>query len=294
MEKTKKIKAKKYNLMKKTPAEYVLYSIVFAIFCFFAASYVYMLFWCFYSGTRAPDIVVTDPFGFSKPNFGNYIEVFRIMDANGAGFVEMLLNSLYFSIFGCAISIMVTTMFAYVCNKYTFPCSKLFYMIIIVITMLPIYGSGSGMYKMLFNLGFLNSPLMLLTSIGGFNMNFLYLFAFFSGLSWNYAEAAQIDGANDWQVFFQIMFPQSIAMVGSLYVLAWLAEWNSYGTALIYLPKMPTLAVGIYQFQQQMQYESRYDILYAACAISIIPPLTLFVLCNNALMSNISLGGIKE
>ena len=86
MEKTKKVKVKKYNLMKKTPAEYVLYSIVFAIFCFFAASYVYMLFWCFYSGTRAPDIVVTDPFGFSKPNFGNYIEVFRIMDANGAGF----------------------------------------------------------------------------------------------------------------------------------------------------------------------------------------------------------------
>ena len=294
MEKTKKVKVKKYNLMKKTPAEYVLYSIVFAIFCFFAASYVYMLFWCFYSGTRAADIVVTDPFGFSKPNFGNYIEVFRIMDANGAGFLEMLLNSMYFSIFGCAISIMVTTMFAYVCNKYTFPGAKLIYSIIIVMMTLPIYGSGSGMYKLLYNLKLLNSPLMLLTSIGGFNMHFLYIYAFFSGVSWNYGEAAQIDGANDWQIFFKIMFPQAIAMVGSLYVLMWLGEWNSYGTALIYLPKMPTLAVGIYQFQQQMQYESRYDILYAACAISIIPPLVLFTLCNSALMSNISLGGIKE
>ena len=107
-------------------------------------------------------------------------------------------------------------------------------------------------------------------------------------------ESAKLDGANDWQIFFKIMFPQAIAMVGSLYVLAWLAEWNSYGTALIYLPKMPTLAVGIYQFEMQMKYASRYDILYAACAISMIPPLLLFALCNNALMSNISLGGIKE
>ena len=280
--------------MKKTPAEYVLYSIVFLIFCFFSASYLYMVFWCFYSGTRAPDIVVTDPFGFSKPNFKNYIDVFELMEANGSGFLQMLANSLYFSIFGCAIAIMVTTMFAYVCCKYRFPGSKLIYMIIIVITTLPIYGSGSGMYRLLFNLGLLNSPLMLITSIGGFNMNFLYIYAFFSGVSWNYAEAAQIDGANDWQIFFKIMFPQAIALVGSLYVLAWLAEWNSYGTALIYLPKMPTLAVGIYQFEMQMKYASRYDILYAACAISMIPPLLLFALCNNALMSNISLGGIKE
>ena len=172
------MKVKKYNLMKKTPAEYVLYSIVFLIFCFFSASYLYMVFWCFYSGTRAPDIVVTDPFGFSKPNFKNYIDVFELMEANGSGFLQMLANSLYFSIFGCAIAIMVTTMFAYVCCKYRFPGSKLIYMIIIVITTLPIYGSGSGMYRLLFNIGLLNSPLMLITSIGGFNMNFLYIYAF--------------------------------------------------------------------------------------------------------------------
>ena len=135
---------------------------------------------------------------------------------------------------------------------------------------------------------------MLVTSIGGFSMNFLYMHAFFSGMSWNYAEAAQIDGANDWQIFFKIMFPQSIAMVGSLYVLAWLTEWNSYSTALIYLPKLPTLAVGIYLFKTQMVYSSRMNLLYAACFVSMIPPLVIFILCNGALMSNVSLGGIKE
>ena len=281
-------------LTKKTPAEYVLYSIVFVIFCFFAFTYLYMVFWCFYSGLRAADAVAIDPFGFSKANFKNYIDVFKLMEANGTGFIQMTLNSMYFSILGCAINIMVTTMFAYVCAKYRFPGSKLIYNTVIVVITLPIYGSGTAMYRLLFHMGIMNSPWMLITSIGGFSMNFLYMHAFFSGMSWNYAEAAQIDGANDWQIFFKVMFPQSIAMVGSLYVLMWLAEWNSYGTALIYLPKMPTLAVGIYQFKTQMLYDSKMNILYAACFVSMIPPLVIFALCNGALMSNVSLGGIKE
>lgn len=113
-------------------------------------------------------------------------------------------------------------------------------------------------------------------------------------MSWSYAEAAEIDGANDWQIYFKVMFPQALTMVGSLFLMLWIAEWNSYGTALIYLSKLPTLAVGIYLFNVDMMYSSRPDILYAACTISILPPLIIFIFCNNALMSNVSLGGIKE
>ena len=161
-------------------------------------------------------------------------------------------------------------------------------------TTLPIFGSGSATYKLLYNLGFLNSRLMILTSLGGFSMNFLYMYAFFRGVSDTYAEAAEIDGANDWQIFFKVMLPQSMAMAGSLFIILWMAEWNSYGTALIYLNKMPTLAVGIYLFQTHMMYKSSMNILYAACFISLLPPLLIFITCNGMLMSNVSLGGIKE
>ena len=115
-------------------------------------------------------------------------------------------------------------------------------------------------------------------------------------MSWSYAEAAEIDGANDFQIYFKVMFPQAITMFGSLFLMLWMADWNNYGTALIYLSKMPTLAVGIYKFKQDMVYfgGGRPDILYAACTLVLIPPLVMFALCNKALMSNVSLGGIKE
>lgn len=285
---------KKHGTVKKTPAEKILYSIVFLVFCLFAASYVYVVFWCFYSGLRTADEAVVHPFGFSAVHFENYIRVFRELKVNDSNFFDMLINSLYFSCLGSALNILITTMFAYVCAKYRFFGSNLIYSVVIVVTTLPIFGSGTATYKLLYHLGFLNSRLMILTSLGGFSMNFLYMYAFFRGVSKTYAEAAEIDGANDWQIFFRIMLPQSMAMAGSLFIILWMAEWNSYGTALIYLNKMPTLAVGIYLFQTQMIHQSSMNILYAACFISLLPPLIIFVTCNSMLMSNVSLGGLKE
>ena len=183
---------------------------------------------------------------------------------------------------------------AYVTSKYKFFGSKAVYLIVLVVITLPIYGSTSSMYKLLYNLHFLNSRLMIFTSLNAFSIYYMYFFAFYKGVSWSYAEAAQIDGANHWQIYFKIMLPQSVTMFGSLFLLLWMTEWNSYATALIYLPKLPTLAVGIYLFEQDMTYESRMDILYAACFISLLPPLVMFACFNNALMNNVSLGGIKE
>lgn len=284
----------KRHKIKKTPSQIVLYTLVFIIFCLFAISYVYLVIWCFYSGLRTADDVTTNPFGFSSVHFGNYIEVFTKLKVNDSNFFDMLLNSLYFSCLGSALNILVTSMFAYVCAKYRFPGSNLIYSIVIVVTTLPIFGSGSATYKLLYHLGFLNSPLMILTSLGGFSMYFLYMYSFYKSMSWSYAEAAEIDGANDWQIFFKVMLPQSIPMAGSLFIMLWMAEWNSYGTALIYLNKMPTLAVGIYLFQTKMMYNSSMNILYAACFISLLPPLIIFIACNSTLMNNVSLGGIKE
>ena len=284
----------KNSLQRKTVAEIVLYALVFLVFCAFAFTYVYMIFWCFYSGLRSYDEIARNPFGFSAVHPRNYIDVFQLLSANGSSFFEMLLNSVYFSMLGPFLAISVTSMMAYVTSKYKFFGAGAVYFIVLIVITLPVYGSSSAQYNLLYNLGIINTRWMILTSLNGFSMYYMYFYAFYKNLSWSYAEAAMLDGANDWQIYFRVMLPQSITMFGSLFLLLWMADWNNYGTALIYLPQMPTLAVGIYLFKTQMIYNSRLDILYAACGISLLPPLVMFIACNNALMSNVSLGGIKE
>ena len=188
----------------------------------------------------------------------------------------------------------VTSMMAYVTAQYKFFGSRAVYFVVLVVITMPLYGSGTAMYKLLFKLNFLNSRWMILTSLNAFSIYYMYFYAFYRGLSKSYSEAAEIDGANKWQIYFKIMFPQAITMFGSLFLLLWITDWNNYSGALLYLSKLPTLAVGIYVFNIQMQYDSKPHILYAGCTIALLPPLIIFICFNSALMSNVSLGGIKE
>lgn len=277
-----------------TPSEIVFRVLAFLFYLAVSFSYVYLIVWCFYSGTRDHLEFAKDPFGFSPIHLEHYVEVFEKIESNGTSFFGMILNSIYFSFFGPLLTIFVSCRLAYTTSKYKFFGAGLIYTVIIVVITLPIYGSQSSMYRLLYQLGWLNSRLMLLTSINGFSIWYLYFYGFFKSVSWTYAEAAKIDGANPWQIYYRVMLPQAMPMFGSLFLMLWVADWNSYGTALIYLPKMPTLAVGIYQFQTLARYNNRMDLLYAACALSMLPPLILFIFCNKALMSNVSIGGIKE
>ena len=103
-----------------------------------------------------------------------------------------------------------------------------------------------------------------------------------------------MDGANDFDIYFRIMFPQVINLFGALFLITWVGDWNNYSSALIYLSKLPTLAGGIYTFELNMIQHARRDILYAAYMITAVPPLILFICFNKVLTSNISIGGIKE
>lgn len=283
------------KFFKKPVSEQVVYCIVFLIFFAFALSYLYIFYWGITAGLKSHTEIVTDPFKLpSAPRFKNYIEVFSLLEVNGFSFFGMLFNSLYFSLLGPLILNMVSCMLAYVTSKYKFPGSKLYMVIVTIMLTMPIYGSGGSAYRLYYRLGLINSYSHIILAFGGMNMTYMLFHAAFSSLSWSYAEAAFIDGANDYTVFFRIMLPQVMNIFGALFLLAWIADWNNYSSALIYLPKLPTLAGGIYLFELDMTYKVRRDILYAAYMVTSIPPLILFILFNNALTSNVSLGGIKE
>lgn len=281
-------------LKRKTLPEILIYSFVSLFFAAVAFSYLYILFWAIMSGAKTHDEIVMNPFSFpSKWMWEHFVEVTKVLEVNGHNFFEMLFNSCYFSIVGCLLQQFTTVTFAYCCTKYKFPGSELPYVIILIMMTLPIYGAGGAQYKLFRNLGLVDSYWHVICSAGGMSAQFLYYRAFFKNLSWTYAEAAQIDGAGHFQIYFKVMLPQARPIFGALFLTSWLASWNNYESALLYLPNLPTLPVGIYQFNVEMMYRARLDILFAACVLVSIPALVLFIAFNKVITTNVSLGGIK-
>ncbi len=282
------------NFRRKAPIEIAIHIFVSIIFFMVAASYVYLLVWAVIAGCKTHNEIVLDPFGLPETwHWEHFVEVFQRLEVNGNNFFHMLFNSVYFSVLTTLVSQFTTMSFAYCCSKYKFPGQKLVYPIILVMMTLPLYGSGGATYTLISKLGLIDSYWHIILAIGGFGPAALYYMAYFKNLSWTYAEAGKMDGANDYQIYFKIMIPQAKPIFGALYLTNWLAAWNSYDSQLIYLPSLPTLPVGIYQFNTEMIYRARLDILFAACIIICIPALILFIVFNKTITTNVSIGGIK-
>ena len=283
-----------HSFKRKSPAEIIVYSFVSVLFLAVALSYVYVLFWAVMSGAKTHDEIVMNPFSLPvKWNWSHFIEVFTQLNVNGHGFTEMLFNSCYFSVVGSLIQQFVTVTFAYCCTKYEFKGSNIPYTIILIMMTLPIYGAGGATYKLYRDLGLIDTYLHVIASAGGMSAQFLYYRAFFKNMSWTYAEAGMMDGAGPFGIYCKIMLPQARPIFGALFLTTWLASWNSYESTLLYLPNKPTLPVGIFQFNVEMLYRARLDILFAACVLVSIPALVLFATFNKVITTNVSVGGIK-
>lgn len=282
------------SFQRKSKGEIALHVFVSLVFLLVAASYVYTFLWAVIAGAKTHVEIVVDPFGLPEIwHWEHYIEVFSLLEVNGHGFWEMLFNSVYFSVAAVFVQQFCTMSFAYCCTKYKFPGSTLPYTIILIMMTLPLYGTGGAVYRLMTNLGLIDSYAQIITSASGFSVIFLYYRAFFLNMSWSYAEAAQIDGAHDFQIYFKVMLPMAKPIFGALFLTNWLGIWNSYESPLVYLPNKPTLPVGIYQFNTEMLYKARFDILFAACVIISIPAIVLFAVFNKVITTNVSVGGLK-
>lgn len=282
------------SLRRKSKAEMALYLFVAFIFFLVAASYVFIFLWAILSGAKTHTEVVMEPFGLPEIwHWEHFLDVFNMLEVNGSTFWDMLFNSVFFSVVGTFISLFTTMNFAYCCTKYKFFGSTWPYVIIVVMMTLPIYGAGGAEYRLYYNLGFIDSYTSILTSIGGFSALFLYFRAFFQNLSWSYAEAAMMDGAGHFSIYFRVMAPMAKPIFGALYLSSWLEGWNNYQAGLIFRPNLPTLPVGIYQFNLEMVHRARLDILFAACVLIALPAIILFIVFNKVITTNVSIGGLK-
>ena len=282
------------SLERKSVSEKIVHISVSVIFMAVALSYLYLLVWAVIAACKTHTEIALEPFGLPETwNWKNFLAIPELLKVNRNTFWDMLFNSAYFCILCALLTQFCSLTFAYALSKYTFPGSKWIYLVILVTISLPIYGNAGATYKLYHDLGLINSYAQIIPSYNGFNMFALYYYAYFTNLSWTYAEAAKVDGANDFQIYFKIMLPQAKPIFGALFLTQWINLWNSYESHLVYLSEKPTLSVGIYQFNKEMIYNARLDILFAACVVVMIPALVLFVVFNKAITTNVSVGGIK-
>lgn len=289
-------KQKERELVKKTPAFIVFFTLMFIVLLLHAISLIYPFIWLVLNSLKTNyEYVTTSSLNLPQSwQFANYIEVFTVFKVKNVNFVMMLVNSIWWSVGNTVIGVFMGCVVSYTVARFEFKAKPIVYGVIMFTMMFPIYGSGAAAYKQLFTLGLYDNPLLLIKSAGGYGgFQFLMLYAFFRGLPQDYMEAAEIDGAGNFTTFIRIMLPMAIGPILALCVVSFVGCWNDYMTSIISLPSFPGLATGLYLYEQAMKMGMNYPMYYTGTVITVIPVIIIFCCFQDTFLSNMSVGGLK-
>lgn len=281
-------------IYRRSKSQKMVFAIGFCVMLLYAVAlmypYIYGILMSLKENGRA---FMADPVHVEFPlHFENYIKAFKTLKVGRVTYPFLLFNSLWYSIIGQFLSLATATCSTYVISRYDFKGRNFFYNLVIIVMILPIIGSGPATYRLYYKLGFVESPLILISCIGG--LCDLILFAYFKGIPKDYAEAAEVDGAGHFKIFYQIMLPQVIGGLTVLFLSGVIGRWNDYSGPLLYLYRSyPTLATGMYIYEQEIIYTGNQPIFFAGALIAAIPPVILFVSLQNTLMTRVYIGGLK-
>lgn len=279
---------------KRTTTCKIVLGIVFVIFFVYSIALILPFIWAFLSSLKTNDEYFAKVFALPKHwLFINYIKTFTEFKVGKTNMFGMIGNSLWLTFGGTLVAVMVSSATAYIIAKYHFWGTKLIYSIAIFTMIIPIVGNLPAMYKLVKDLS-LNNPFGIMALYaGGFGFNFIILHGFYRSVSWSYAEAAFVDGATDWTVYWRIILPQAKACIISMAILSCIGIWNDYMTPFLYLKNTPTLALGIYQFDIISKYRTNMPIYYCAILLSVLPILLIFCFFQKTIMENTVAGGLK-
>lgn len=226
--------------------------------------------------------------------FANYKRALSLTYRN-TNLIQMFFNSIVFCALFSVAEIFSSSMSAYVLSKYEFRGRGVILTVAMIVQIIPIFGSGGMSYLILSYLGMIdNIWLIWISAASGFGYTFLIIYSYFKNVSWEYAEAAFIDGAGNFFVFIRIMLPMVTPALLTMWLSAVIGLWGDYLTPMLYLKNTPTLAAGIYNLKSLAAFTKGGTTTYfAALVISIIPLVIMYLFTQRGIFSIKLEGGIK-
>lgn len=267
----------------------------------YAACIAAPLLYGFLTSLKVEDDYILNATGFPHPvSFDNYIQAFQgfyvITDSGKKVYFEiLLLNSGLYALGSAFMSVAVPCIAAYVVANYNYKICTIVKSFVIISIVIPIVGSLPSELQLAQNLGLYNNFFGVWLMSGHIRtMYFLILCQTFKAFPKGYSEAAAIDGAGEFTVFFKIIIPLAKNALLTIMLIKLIEFWNDYQTPLIFMPENPTLAYGLHLFRFNTNTEyATTPMMMTGCMLVFLPIFALFMVFKNRIIGNLTIGGLK-
>jgi len=191
----------------------------------------------------------------------------------------MLFNSLVTALIICIGKIAISIIAAYAIVYFEFPLRMTCFWLIFITLMLPVEVRILPTYKVVADLGLLDSYAGLtIPLIASATATFLFR-QFFLSVPDELAEAARIDGAGPVRFFFDILLPLSRTSIAALFVIQFIYGWNQYLWPLIVTTKQSyyTIVMGLSRLLNVVDIAPSWNLVMATTLLAMIPPVVIVI-----------------
>lgn len=226
----------------------------------------------------------------AEPTLGNFVAAWT-----SKSFDRYFLNSIMVTASTTVLVVLFSSMMAFAFARFNFMFKKPLYYSIMIFMMLPAMTLIVPQFMLASKLNLLNSLPGLVVVYVAMNLplNTFILTGFLKQVPRELEEAAMIDGASSWAIYWRIMLPLSKPALATVAIFSSLGAWDEYVWALTVLnePSKRTLPVAIAAFQGI--FYSDWGLVFAASLIAIVPIIVLFVLLQRYFIKGAISGAIK-
>lgn len=174
--------------------------------------------------------------------------------------------------------------------------SRLWFGLALLTILIPFEALLIPQYIVWAKLGWVNTPLPLIIPwwFGGGAFNIFLMRQFLKGLPLDLVDAARVDGASEWRIFWRIMLPLTVPALTVVAVFHFIYLWNDFLGPLVYLQDRDstTLTVGLNGFLNR--FNKQWALLMAGSLMALIPMVVVFVFAQRFIVRGINLAGVRR
>ncbi|MEM7533795.1 MAG: carbohydrate ABC transporter permease [Chloroflexota bacterium] len=276
------------------PSRVTIYAIVLILCVLFG----FPLFWTLMSSlkTSSEMFAFPPPIFPAVPQWQNYVGVWTL---DRIQILQWFLNSAFVVILSTAGTVISASLVAYSLARFEYRGRDTLFFITLATMMLPAQVTLIPQFVLFFRLGWINTlyPLWVPFWFGGGGFAIFLMRQFLMSLPKDLDEAALIDGASYFRIFWSILLPLCKPILATLAIITVIATWGDFLGPLIYLnsPDKFTISIGLHFFNgaPEVGGEPMQHLLMAVCIMSMIPIIIIFFLGQRFFVQGIVMSGIK-
>lgn len=252
---------------------------------------VFPFIWMLITSFKTLPQLLNDPLGFLPTpfTFQNYVDAW-----NDAPFAQAYFNSIYIAVLVVIGTLITAAMAGYAFARIRFRGSRVLFVVFLATQMIPMQVTLIPFYFLMAKLGWVDSHLSLIIPAALANPFAVFLMRqFVLSLPKELEEAALVDGAGRWRIFWSIILPNLRPGLGALAIIVALSTWNNFLLPLVLLNSQDLFTVPLLLQSFRGQFGSiNYGLIMAASAVATIPMLIAFVIGQRRILNSMAASGL--